>query len=338
MMRCRLLTMMVTTVISDSTDPAGEPRYQLGELRASSPAMGKIYALLGRLAPGPTPILIRGETGTGKETLAFTVHGLSAARTASSIRCTGLTTYEFRLQLTGGDQPATLAKNARSSLILLDVGSLSLESQEVLISRLGPQFALSRKRMVPVAGARLICTSTHDLGGMVRRGQFRADLYYRLVGAEVTIPPLRQRRDDIEQLAREFFARGQHPQVMSSDALQLLLGYSWPGNVRQFLQVLQAAATIAPADLITEASISRFMTPVLPAKDISVPLGTKLASAERLVVQATLAAHGGNRQETADTLGIARRTLYEKLREYRSQPGRDDCVTQQPSGASEGLS
>lgn len=298
-------------------DTVGEPaRYEFGGLLASSPALGKIYSLLGKLAGTSTPILIEGDTGSGKQRLAWAVHESSSARRVTCIRCTGLTESEFRLQVERpqGGKPG---RGQLESLILLDVAALCPESQALLIGRLGPDVTFQRGAVKALPGPRIISTSAVDLGSRVHRGRFRADLFYRLNGAVVKIPPLRHRPEDIALLTRSFLWERQPLKLMTQEAERLLLAYSWPGNVRQLLQVLEAAATDAPDQTITEKSLTRFMTGVVPTSDIMVPLGTKLAEAERLVIEATLAAHGANKQETANALGIARRTLYEKLRACR---------------------
>lgn len=299
------------------TSEPSEPRYAYGDLRSADRAVGKIYSLLTSLAEHQTPILITGESGTGKETLAWTVHGQSQAKGVCAIRCTGLTAPELRERLkdVGGT----------GSLILLDVGAVGPDSQALLLALAGPKSAYRRGRVVETPSARLICTAGHDLGALVRRGRFRADLYYRLVGAEVWLPPLRKRPADIALLGKAVLGSLPVPRSLTTEAHDLALGYPWPGNIRQLRTVLEAAAAVSRVDeLISEKLLGHFLPPVVAeANDISVPLGATLAEAERRVIWATLAAHNRNRQATAAALGISRRTLYEKLHRYGSQGHRN---------------
>lgn len=323
---------------ADASHGGGDPAYSLGPLVSQSDRMGKAFGVLGPTSRSQSPIHLVGESGTGKQTLGFAIHLVSGRPTLACLRCTGLSSAAALRQLLIGDgtpskpDPGSALFQARKgTLLLLDIGGLGPESQAVLLGLLGSDIGLSRGgRLVTVPSPRLVSTSAQDLEALVRQGRFRADLYYRLAGAVVEVPPLRKRPEDIIALARLFLSSSSpglrtSPIDFTFDAGDLLMGYSWPGNVRQLRSVVEAAAAQSSAERITHATLGQFLVRSAPAPAVNIPLGTSLGDAERMVIRATLAAHAGCRQATADALGIARRTLYQKLGEYRKQePAEDD--------------
>jgi DNA-binding NtrC family response regulator len=322
----------VPSAPADASDGGGDPAYSLGPLVSQSDPMGRVFGVLGPTSRSQAPIHLVGESGTGKQPIGLAVHLVSGRPTFACIRCTGLSNAaELRHLLIGGGTPSrpepgsALFQARKGTLLLLDIGGLGPESQAVLLGLLGSDIGLcSGGRLKPATGPRLVSTSAQDLEAFVRQGRFRADLYYRLAGAVVEVPPLRKRPEDIMALARLFLTRG-NPSPMASpidftiDAGDLLLGYSWPGNVRQLRGVVEAAAAQASAGRITHATLGQFLVRSVPAPAVQIPVGTSLADAERMVIRATVAAHSGHRQDAADALGIARRTLYQKLCEHRAQ-------------------
>ena len=331
---------------ADASHAGGDPAYSLGPLVSQSDQMGKAFGVLGPTSRSQSPIHLVGESGTGKQTLGFAIHLVSGRPTLACLRCTGLSgAAALRQLLIGGGSPSkpdpgsALFQARKGTLLLLDIGGLGPESQAVLLGLLGSDIGLSRGgRLQTVPSPRLVSTSAQDLEALVRQGRFRADLYYRLAGAVVEIPPLRKRREDILALARLFLPKGSpeaSPIDFTFDAADLLLGYSWPGNVRQLRGVVEAAAAHASAGRITHHALGQFLVRSAPAPAVQIPVGTSLADAERMVIRATLAAHAGCRQATADALGIARRTLYQKLGEYKKQePAEDDFPRSRRRGGS----
>jgi len=303
--------------------------------------MAKTFGLLGPTSRTQTPILLVGENGTGKQTLGFAIHLVSGKPTLASIRCTGLSSAaELRQLLLGAGTPnepaagSALMLARKGTLLLLDVGGLGPESQSVLLPLLGADMRLGRGgRLTSVRGPRIVSTSAQDLEPLVRQGRFRPDLYYRLAGAIVPVPPLRKRPEDIVDLARLFLAEtgaGTSASDFTPDAQELLLGYPWPGNVRQLRSVVEGAAAHSAGEQITHAALGHFLVRPVSPPAVYIPVGTSLKDAERLVIRATLAAHSGGRQAAADALGIARRTLYQKLREYRELEPGDDAAQDGP--------
>jgi len=323
----------VSAAPADASHGGGDsPYYSLGPLVSQSEQMGRVFGVLGPTSRSQSPIHLVGESGTGKHTIGLAIHLVSGRPTFACIRCTGISSAgELRQLLIGcgtlsRPEPGSALFQARKgTLLLLDVGGLGPESQAVLLGLVGSDIGMdTRGRLKPAKGPRLLSTSAQDLEALVRQGRFRADLYYRLVGAVVEVPPLRKRPEDIIALARLFLPRGSRdpeasPIDFTIDACDLLMGYSWPGNVRQLRGVVEAAAAHSSAVRITHATLGQFLLRSVPAPAVHVPQGTSLADAERMVIRAALAAHSGNRQGAADSLGISRRTLYQKLCEYKKQ-------------------
>ena len=314
---------------------ASEGVYSLGPLVSQSDNMGRVFGVLEPTSRGQAPIHLVGESGTGKQTIGLAVHLVSGKPSWACVRCTGLTcAAALRQLLIGGGTPtrpeagSALYQVRKGTLLLLDIGGLGPEPQAVLLGLLGSDIGLSRAgRLRPEPAPRLVSTSAQDLEALVRQGRFRADLYYRLAGAVVEVPPLRKRREDILALARLFLPKGGHeasPIDFTLDAADLLLGYSWPGNVRQLQGVVEAAAAHASAGRITHHAIGQFLVRSAPAPAVQIQVGTTLAEAERMLIRATLAAHAGNRQDTAGALGINRRTLYSLLATYKKQAPAED--------------
>jgi len=322
---------------ADASHGAGDQAYSLGPLVSHSGKMGRVFGVLGPTSRSQSPIHLVGEIGTGKQTIGLAIHLASGRPALACVRCTGLgSAAALRQQLIGGGTPtkpepgSALYQARKGTLLLLDIGGLGPEAQAVLLGLVGSDIGLSRGgRLKPAPGPRLVSTSAQDLEALVRQGRFRADLYYRLAGAMVEVPPLRKRPEDILALARLFLPTDSPAATASAieftaDAADLLIGFSWPGNVRQLRAVVDAAAAHASEGRITHHTLGPFLTRGAPAPAVQIPVGTSLADAERMVIRATLAAHAGNRQAAAGALGINRRTLYDKLSEYKKQEPADD--------------
>ena len=302
-------------------------------MRSVYPAMHKVFAQLENLALSDAPLLIQGESGTGKQRAATALHRASARRAHPLVPvvCTALSAAQLDAMLwtpTAGssrDSASPLRRAQGGTLLLRDVAALDLSAQGVLLRALQSEPSLELNLQRAAKRVRLISTAGPDLARRVKRGLFRADLYYRLVAAQVQLLPLRERPADIPLLACEALhqaarAQGCPSPRLDPQAVELLTGYGWPGNLRELFNVLgQALLRLrVPAEL-RPADFAGLLYAVAAPAHVEIPIGTSLAEAERQLILQTLAAHGCIKQTTADTLGISRRTLYEKLALYRKQ-------------------
>ena len=293
---------------------------------AHAPEMRRVLDLAERVAPRGVSVLLRGESGTGKELIAKLLHHLSGRGGALvAINCAALPESLLESELFGIEGGVATGVSARRGKFeLADGGTLFLDEigdmPPVLQAKL--LRALQEREVVRVGGeeairvdVRVIAATHHDLERRVADGSFREDLYYRVRGVEVELPPLRERREDIPHLVRHFveeFCRreGIAPPQFAKDALALLLDYDYPGNVRELQNLVEGAVSLA--DGAIDAALLR---PLLGPAALSAPGGPEaldLASVERRHIQRVLHLAGGNKSEAARLLGLDRRTLLRK--------------------------
>jgi Nif-specific regulatory protein len=299
-----------------------------------------------RFAATELPIHLAGESGVGKELVARAVHAMSArsAGTFVAVNCAALPDGLLESELFGHVRGAFTGadKSRRGKLVLADRGTLFLD--EVADLSLAAQAKLLRVledgEVVPVGSEqatrvdlRVVSASHKDLQRAVIDGRFRQDLYYRLVGAEIAIPPLRDRGDDVLELAETFLARIRQkraaPGRFSADAVTAMRGYRWPGNVRELRHAVERAAAIAAGDAIEAADLA--LRPSAPASTADpAAAGTlaarfaALAAAERRFAEEAMAKAGGNVSEAARLLGITRIMLKRRLDRFASDDAADE--------------
>jgi DNA-binding NtrC family response regulator len=296
-----------------------------------SPAVRSLEDMLGRLAQSEASVLITGESGVGKEVAARRLHELrhgTNERPFVAVNCSALPETLMEAELFGYDKGAYtgalrakrgLLEQAEGGTLFLDeVGDMPLVMQSKLLR------ALQERRIRHLGGEtdipvnfRLIAATHQNLKLKVEHGSFREDLYYRIHVIQVRIPPLRERREDILWLARNFLE--QHaspdgrPRLLSPATEQALMTYPWPGNIRELKHVLERAGVLAQGPVITPellfdaASQAGVHTP-------NAPLGDWLANQEREYIQKALAAQDWRIQDTANLLGISRKNLWEKMK------------------------
>jgi DNA-binding NtrC family response regulator len=306
-------------------------RYGVERLLGQSPEMVAIYRLVARVAGLDTTVLIQGETGTGKELVARAIHYASprAERPFVAIDCAALPETLFESELFGHERGAfTGAVQSRRGLLEAADGSTCF-LDEISELSLGLQAKLLRvlqERVLRRVGGneeirvnlRLIAATNRDLRKRVEEGAFREDLYYRLNGVTITMPPLRERGADIPLLAHDFVQRyaaasGKRLEGFAPEALALLSGHRWPGNVRELEHAVERAvalarsAVILPEDLPPEIRAESARPPELPARRMT------LDEVKRWYVAAVLEETAGNKLRAAEILGIDRRTLYRIL-------------------------
>ena len=296
-------------------------------LVASSPVMKHIVETLRKIMDSEIPLLLQGESGTGKEMLARFVHDESARRGRPfvAINCAAIPPELLESELFGhekgsftGAHAATMGKfeAAGAGTIFLDeIGDMGLQLQTKLLRALEERTfePVGSTRAVPLS-ARIIASTNCDLSAMIREKKFRLDLYYRLKGFAVTIPPLRDRREDIEPLLSFYLnlyrRRYNKPGVeLSREAVRFLRSYHWLGNVRELKNAVESAVLLSeqnrpllPQDFLLEGS-----------GDSSLP---ELWQQERDSIIEVLKRTGYNRSEASRELGMSRKTLYNKMKRY----------------------
>jgi two-component system, NtrC family, response regulator AtoC len=296
-------------------------------------AMARAERLLERIAPGDISVLIQGETGVGKEVFAERLHAKSRRAQKSLLRlnCGGFTETLLDSELfghekgsfTGADKakPGLLELADGGSVFLDEIGELPLGLQARLLRVLQDKKVQRVGALEPRAiDVRFISATNRDLAAEVTAGRFRQDLYYRLNGVTLVIPPLRERVAEIAGLARQFLAEagartgGQHQQRLSRTALARLEAHSWPGNIRELRNVIERAALICPDEEIGEEHL-QLAEPAERASGAG-SLHADVESLERKRILEALEACGGNQTRAAQKLGISRGTLLSRLKQY----------------------
>ena len=295
-----------------------------------------------------TTVLIVGETGTGKELFARGIHYAGPARGEPfvAVNCAAIPEALLESELFGHEKGAFTDARAqkRGLMELAGAGTLFLDEVGELPARLQPKLlrALQERRIRRLGGleeiginCRIITAANTSLQDAVARLEFREDLYYRLNVFRVNLPPLRERRPDIETLARHFLhehARQQslEPKTLEPDAIEALVHHSWPGNVRELKNVIENAAILSEENCIRAAHLMIQQRTVLPAatgssmRAIQIPPeGKTLDEIEREAVALTLSITKGNQSAAARILGISRPTLARKMRPARQHGGAD---------------
>jgi two-component system response regulator HydG len=311
--------------------------FNAGSIIGNSPRILEIFDTLKLVAPTEATVLILGESGTGKELVADAIHANSQRSRGPLVKvnCAALPETLLESELFGHEKGSFTGAVARregrfkladgGTLFLDEIAEMSLLLQAKLLrviqtrsfERVGGTETIN-------ADVRLIVATNRDLDEEVRENRFREDLFYRLNVVPITIPPLRERREDIPLLAEHFLSdiarrNGKLIRGFSPQAMDLLVRNRWKGNVRELENVVERAVIMARGDLIQPGDL-----PGHVLQDSETPLGgvipgTPLSELEREAILSTLEMTGGNRTETARLLGISRRTLQYKLKEFKIQ-------------------
>ena len=318
------------------------------EIVGTSKVMDGVRDLIARLAPGTTTVLVRGESGTGKELVARALHTSSDRREGPfvKIHCAALPDTLLESELFGYERGAFTGATSRKpgrveaaqggTLFLDEIGDISAATQVKLLrllqdrefERLGDNKSIS-------VDARFVVATHRDLESMVKQGEFREDLFYRLNVVPLWVPPLRARRGDVRLLAEHFCAlfgaANNNPAItLSDDALSALAAHRWPGNVRELRNLIERLVVLSLGPVIGAEDVERelrgqtpFATAMASAAQTSaslasevIPLQAEVRKAERRALERALAHTEGNRSLAARLLGINRGTLYNKLREH----------------------
>ncbi|MCW5764565.1 MAG: sigma-54-dependent Fis family transcriptional regulator [Phycisphaeraceae bacterium] len=318
---------------------------------AGSEPMRRILRTVKSVAATTLPVLITGESGTGKELIAQAVHRNSprAAKRFVALNCAAETETLLEDQLFGHvrgaftgaekDREGVFEYASGGTLFLDEIGDMPLKMQAKLLR------VLETGRVVRVGSnderqtdVRLVSATNKDLPAMISRGEFREDLYFRIKGSQIALPPLRERREDIPRIVQHALARaaggilpGKPVPAISDAAMMRLTSYAWPGNVRQLLNVAQNMIVAAigeghDADGPLQLDVRHVPDDIRSADAADEPgegpsvggslAGTSLEQIEKRAIRETLRLTAGNREQAARLLGIGERTLYRKLKEY----------------------
>lgn len=300
-------------------------------MEGRSPAFTQMLALINRAAPAMTPVLLLGESGTGKELAALALHALSPRRNKPfvPVDCSGMTESLFESELFGYEKGAFTGATQRKTglveaaaggtLFLDELGDIPLHLQVKLL-RLLESGTFRRVGGVETLRAdfRLVAATHHNLEEMMDAGTFRRDLYYRIAAFPIHLPALRERREDIPLLAKTMLERlaPGRPLYLTETAVEQLMQYSYPGNVRELRNLLERAILLSDGDAIDgqylpAGSDLEWSIPILPqtAQKEILPVDEVV----RQYVRRALQQLGGDKRELARRLGISERTLYRKL-------------------------
>jgi DNA-binding NtrC family response regulator len=333
-LRARIATLLAEADLrqkSMSLDEELLQAYQFEGIVSRSPLMLDVFAKMRRIAPHFRTALISGATGTGKELVARGLHHLSPAMTGKFVvsNCSELVESLLESQLFGYVKGAFtgavrdragLFESAHRGVIFLDeIGELTLTAQAKLLRVLQDRHVrrVGSSKSQPV-DIRIIAATNRDLRAMVRQGQFREDLYYRLAGVEIVLPSLSNRREDLPLLERYFiekFSAEYQKSVagLTRRAQSRMATYAWPGNIRELENVIGNACMMATGKFIDTAELPEHMRNLSEAQSNSDDALISLEEMQKRHVARVLERVGGNKARAAEVLGVGRATIYEML-------------------------
>jgi len=308
---------------------------RFGPLIGASPAMQKVYDLIARVAKTEATILVTGETGTGKELVAQTIHEqsrrhrepflpLNCGAVSPSLIESEMFGHE-RGSFTGADRVhrGYFERANRGTIFLDEITEMPIELQVKLLrvlesgafNRIGGNDAIN-------VDVRVFAASNRDPEAAVAKGKLREDLLYRLNVFPITLPPLRDREGDVELLAEHFLAllnrQEGRQKKFTPAAVQRLREQRWPGNVRELKNVIHRAYILAEDEIEPACLPLPGTSSPKPASTLSINVGMAVSEAQRRLILATLEGYGGDKKKAAEILGISLKTLYNRLTEYRA--------------------
>ncbi len=299
---------------------------------ARSAAMQEVLELAARVAPIDTTVLVYGESGTGKEFIVRMIHDQSSRASAPfvSVNCAAITETLLESELFGHvrgaftgatrDKAGLFEVAGNGTLFLDEIGEVAPTVQAKLLRALQEREIrrVGAERTIKV-NARVVAATNRDLKEAVEKGTFREDLYFRVGAFVITVPPLRERREDIPALIHEFVRRAslrvkKDVQTVSPEAMTALINYQWPGNVRELEHAIERAVILAHGSRITVRELPPEVSQRAPRGSTGDPLN--LRSQERELIRRALEQFKGNRKKAAEALNISTVTLWRKMKEY----------------------
>jgi len=316
-----------------------EARELFPNVIGSSPAMRNVFKQITKVAPTDSTVLIYGESGTGKELIAQSIYeqSLRVKKPFIKINCVAIPEGLLESELFGhekGSFTGAVAQKkgkfelADSGTIFLDeIGDMPLATQAKLLRVLQEKEFERVGGNVPIrVDVRFIAATNKDLPKLIKKGQFREDLYFRINVFSIALPPLRDRREDIPLLASFFLNKQEKNITLSPGALQLLIGYTWPGNIRELKNVIEQASVLAEKDIIEPHHLPDAITGQTPSIDIfsngnDINLDEKLEIMEKEMIIYALKKSGGIQVKAAEILKINQRSLWHRIKKYHIDIG-----------------
>jgi DNA-binding NtrC family response regulator len=311
-----------------------EKKRGFANIIGASPELRRIFDVATQVASTRAAVLITGESGTGKELIADAIHNLSNRREKPFIKvhCAALSESLLESELFGHEKGAFTGalSRKRGRFELAHLGTIFLDE----IGEINPNVqvkilrVLQEKKFERVGGeetvevdVRVVSATNRDLKQAIAGGDFREDLYYRLNVVNIHMPPLRERKEDIPLLAAAFlkeFAEENGKKINGIDprVLSALYAYPWPGNIRELRNCIESAVVLCKGTAITIDDLPPSVSSGAEENSIRISLGTNMADAEREIIMGTLGYLRGNKSRAAEVLGIGRKTLHRKLKEY----------------------
>lgn len=299
-----------------------------------SPAIEKVRTLIKKVAASKISVLITGETGTGKEVVANEIHRESdrAQKPFVPVVCSSLSETLLESELFGHEKGAftDAISEHKGKFELADGGTIFLDE----IGEINPSVQVKLLRVlqehkfervggeVPVeVDVRVIAATNKNLEEEVKAGRFREDLFFRLNGIQIEVPPLRERKDDISLFIDSFVERyakenGKKNIKVDEKARKAMVRYMWPGNIRELQHAVESAVVLCSNNEITLKDLPEKISSFKSASDIIIPVGSSMDECEKIIIEETLAYCDGNKTKAADILKIGRKTLHRKIDEY----------------------
>ncbi|MEF9476090.1 MAG: sigma-54 dependent transcriptional regulator [Candidatus Mariimomonas ferrooxydans] len=310
-------------------------KYKLNNIICKSKSMKDIFKPMGRVSNTKTTVLIQGETGVGKELIARSIHynSLYKEKPFIPVNCSAIVETLLESELFGYEKGAFTGASQRKqgkfelaeggTLFLDEIAEMPLELQAKILRILQERefYRVGGKDMIKT-DVRIIASTNKNLTDMVKRGQFREDLYYRLQVVSITIPPLRKRKEDIPMIVQYLLNKTSadlHKKMttVSQKAMDLLVNYKWSGNVRELENILTRAVILSSGEVLIEEHLPKFLFRRDSVQDMPEIKETKtLEELERDHIARTLQFTQGNKGEICRLLGISRPTLRQKIKKY----------------------
>jgi DNA-binding NtrC family response regulator len=333
------------TEVSNLRREVGE-RYAPQSLVAISAGMRRVVELIEVVSATDSAILIQGESGTGKELVARSIHfrGARAGRPFIAINCAALPESLLESELFGyvkgaftgaaADKKGLFEEASGGTLLLDEIGDMPLLLQGKLL-RVLQEGEIRRVGSAAIrrVDVRILASTNRNLSDLIREAKFREDLFYRLNVIPLVIPPLRERREDIIPLCGHFLAlygkkMGRPPQSLAPDALAMVMGHTWPGNIRELENVIQRAVTLSSSLVISLDefriifTLGGLATPLPPAwiEPVNAAASVTIEGAEKETILHALKESDGNQTRAAQALGMGRNTLWRKMKKYGIDP------------------